>query len=80
MSIRLPRWKMSSITLNLLLSLYFTLILNLAFFREVFLLSEPTDYFLLTTPFVLFAACNIVFNILSAPFLHKIIIPLFFID
>ena len=77
MSIRLPRWKMSSITLNLLLSLYFTLILNLAFFREIFLLSEPTDYFLLTTPFVLFAACNIVFNILSAPFLHKIIIPLF---
>ncbi|PVX41335.1 phosphatidylethanolamine:Kdo2-lipid A phosphoethanolamine transferase [Pasteurella langaaensis DSM 22999] len=77
MSISLPRWKMSSIKLNLLLSLYFTLVLNLAFFRQVFLLSGPTDYFLLTTPLVLFVACNIVFNILSVPFLHKIIIPLF---
>ena len=76
MLIRLPHWKMSSIKLNVILSLYFTLILNLAFFREVFLLSKSTDYFLLTTPLVLFVACNIVFNILSVPILHKIIIPL----
>lgn len=76
MLIRLPHWKMSSIKLNVILSLYFTLILNLAFFREVFLLSKSTDYFLLTTPLVLFVACNMVFNILSVPILHKIIIPL----
>lgn len=77
MSLRLPQWKMSSIKLNLLLALYFTLVLNIAFFREVISLSHPTDYFLLTTPLVLFVACNIVFNVLSVPFLHKIIIPAF---
>lgn len=77
MSLRLPQWKMSSIKLNLLLALYFTLVLNIAFFREVISLSHPTNYFLLTTPLVLFVACNIVFNVLSVPFLHKIIIPAF---
>lgn len=77
MSLRLPQWKMSSIKLNLLLALYFTLVLNIAFFREVISLSHPTDYFLLTTPLVLFVACNIVFNVLSVPVLHKIIIPAF---
>lgn len=77
MSLRLPQWKMSSIKLNLLLALYFTLVLNIAFFREVISLSHPTDYFLLTTPLVLFVACNIVFNVLSVPVLHKMIIPAF---
>lgn len=77
MSLRLPQWKMSSIKLNLLLALYFTLVLNIAFFREVIYLSHPTDYFLLTTPLVLFVACNIVFNVLSVPVLHKMIIPAF---
>lgn len=77
MSLRLPQWKMSSIKLNLLLALYFTLVLNIAFFREVIFLSHPTDYFLLTTPLVLFVACNIVFNVLSVPVLHKMIIPAF---
>ena len=74
----LPKWKLSSTTLNLILSLYFTVVLNLAFFREVFSLSNG-ELFAYTTPLVLFVACNIVFNILAVPVLHKIIIPLFLI-
>lgn len=74
----LPKWKLSSTTLNLILSLYFTAVLNLAFFREVFSLSNG-ELFAYTTPLVLFVACNIVFNILAVPVLHKIIIPLFLI-
>lgn len=74
----LPKWKLSSTTLNLILSLYFTVVLNLAFFREVFILSNG-ELFAYTTPLVLFVACNIVFNILAVPVLHKIIIPLFLI-
>lgn len=74
----LPKWKLSSTTLNLILSFYFTVVLNLAFFREVFSLSNG-ELFAYTTPLVLFVACNIVFNILAVPVLHKIIIPLFLI-
>lgn len=74
----LPKWKLSSTPLNLILSLYFTVVLNLAFFREVFSLSNG-ELFAYTTPLVLFVACNIVFNILAIPVLHKIIIPLFLI-
>lgn len=74
----LPKWKLSSTTLNLILSLYFTAVLNFAFFREVFSLSNG-ELFAYTTPLVLFVACNIVFNILAVPVLHKIIIPLFLI-
>ncbi|WP_294086822.1 phosphoethanolamine transferase [uncultured Actinobacillus sp.] len=74
----LPKWKLSSTPLNLILSLYFTVVLNLAFFREVFSLSNG-ELFAYTTPLVLFVACNIAFNILAVPLLHKIIIPLFLI-
>lgn len=83
MSLSLPRWKLSAVTLNLIVSLYFTLALNWAFFREVINLhpfeGKPEDYFLLTIPLVYFVALNVILNILSIPFLHKIIIPLLLI-
>ena len=77
------KWKISSFWLNIILSLYFTLVFNYAFYREILKLHPfagmPEDYFLLTIPFVLFCALNIVFNILSLPLLHKVIIPAFLI-
>ncbi len=75
--------RISSLSLNFILSLYFTLIFNYAFFREIFTIQPITgsakDYFIVTIPFVLFFALNIVFNILSVPILHKVIIPAFLI-
>ncbi len=76
----LPQWKLSSVTLNLLVSLYFTLALNIGFYEQVLVAQpftgQPESYFLLTIPFVYFVALNIILNILSIPVLHKIIIPL----
>lgn len=76
----LPRWKLSSTTLNLLVSLYFTLALNIGFYEQVLaaqpFTGQPESYFLLTIPFIYFFALNIILNILSTPYLHKIIIPL----
>ena len=73
------KWILSSFWLNVILSLYFTLVFNYAFYREILHLhpfsGKPEDYFLITIPFVLFFALNIVFNLLSLPLLHKIIIP-----
>ena len=74
----LPKWKLSSTTLNLILSLYFTAVLNLAFFREVFSLSNG-ELFAYTTPLVVFVACNIVFNIIAVTVFNKIIIHLLLI-
>lgn len=79
----LSKWQCSSTTLVLIVSAYFTFILNIAFFKTALNLYEWTgtasDYFIYTLPLVLFAACNVVFNLLSMPFLHKMIIPLFII-
>lgn len=80
---RLFNLKAHSFVLNFILSLYFTLVFNYAFLREVFTLHPWTgsgqDVFILTIPFVLFFALNIVFNILALPVLHKVIIPLLLI-
>ncbi|AUI66889.1 MULTISPECIES: phosphoethanolamine transferase [Glaesserella] len=76
----LPKWKLSSTTLNFIVSLYFTLALNLGFYEQVLVAQpltwQPESYFLLTIPFVYFFALNIILNVLSIPYLHKIIIPL----
>lgn len=75
----LKQFKLSSTKIILLVSLYFTLALNLAFYREVLnsqaFQFRAEDYFILTIPFVYFFALNIILNILSIPFIHKIIIP-----
>lgn len=75
----LSKFHLSSTTLNLLVSLYFTLALNWGFYRQVLIHQpfngNPEDYFLLTIPLVYFFALNIILNILSIPILHKIIIP-----
>lgn len=77
------KWKISSFWLNFILALYFTLVFNYAFYREIVKLHPFTgtseDYFVLTIPVVLFCALNIIFNILSLPLLHKIIMPAFLI-
>lgn len=83
MKLKRPHWQLSQISLVAIVSLYFTLVLNLAFFREVFTLYQFTgthsDYFIYTVPLVLFIALNIVLNILSLPILHKVVIPLLII-
>lgn len=81
--ISLPQWQTGSVKLILLVSLYFLLIFNFPFLRTVFQLYQPTggaqDYFVYTVPIVLFALLNLIFNILTLPWLHKIIIPLLII-
>lgn len=83
MRIFLPQWKMSSTKLILLVSLYFTVALNIAFFKKVLDLQPfsgtSTDYFLYTLPIVYFCAINIILTVLSLPFVHKVIVPLLFV-
>lgn len=83
MKLKHPQWHLSQISLIALVSLYFTIVLNIAFFRETFNLYQFTgtnsDYFIYTTPLVLFAVLNIVLNILALPFIHKVIVPLLII-
>lgn len=71
---------LSSPLLNLIVSLYFTIALNIGFYREVLNIqpfqAKPEDFFILTIPFVYFFALNIILNLLSLPILHKVIIPL----
>ncbi len=80
MRLSLPQWKMSSTKLILLVSLYFTVALNIAFFRKVLELQPfsgtSMDYFLYTLPLVYFCAINIILTVLSLPFVHKVIVPL----
>lgn len=74
-----PKFTLSSTTLILLVSAYFTLALNLGFYRHV--LNVQTfqfrleDYFILTIPFVYFFALNIILNLMALPIIHKILIP-----
>lgn len=79
----LPKWKLSSTKLVVLLSLYFSLVMNYAFYREILTLqpltNEPSAYFLYTIPLALFFGMLVVFQILSMPILHKVIIPLLLI-
>lgn len=79
MRLSLPQWKMSSTQLILFVSLYFTIALNIAFFRKVLELQPfsgtSSDFFLYTLPVVYFCAINIILTVLSIPFVHKVIVP-----
>lgn len=74
---------MSSTRLFALLSAYFTLVLNLPFYREVLNIhpftGAPIDYFLFTIPLFIFFALNACFQLIALPFLHKILMPLLLI-
>ena len=74
---------MRSSTLMALVALYFTLILNYAFYAKVLSIHPFTgtagDYFLLTVPFFVFFVLNVVFQILVLPLLHKVIMQVLLI-
>lgn len=76
---RIGTFSLRSTTLIALVSLYFTLILNYAFYAKVLTIHPFTgaaeDYFLLTVPFFVFFVLNAVFQLLALPILHKLIIP-----
>ena len=73
-------WRLSSSKLILSLVIYFTLILNYPFIKKVFQSYQTIgtfhDYFIYTVPFVLMAACYVIFSLLLLPVVHKIIMPL----
>ncbi|PJG83525.1 phosphoethanolamine transferase [Caviibacterium pharyngocola] len=77
------RFNLRSTTLIALVALYFTVVLNIAFYNKVLTLhpftGQPSDYFLLTVPFFVFFTLNAVFQLLALPFVHKILIPLLLI-
>ncbi|POY44019.1 phosphoethanolamine transferase [Avibacterium gallinarum] len=77
------RFKLKSSTLIALVALYFTLVLNIAFYKKVWALhpfaGQPEDYFLLTVPIFIFFTLNAVFQLFALPILHKVIIPLLLI-
>lgn len=81
--LRFPRFNLRSSTLIAIVALYFTLVLNFAFYGKVLtqhpFTGKPEDYFLLTVPFFVFFTLNAVFQILAVPLLHKIIMPLLLI-
>lgn len=61
-------------------SLYFTAVLNLAFYKKVLeinpLTSTAADWFIYTMPFVIFFILNAAFQLIASPFLHKVLMPL----
>ncbi|MCW9717286.1 phosphoethanolamine transferase [Avibacterium sp. 21-599] len=77
------RFRLKSSTLIALVALYFTCVLNVAFYKKVWalhpFLGQPEDYFLLTVPFFVFFTLNAVFQLIALPILHKVIIPLLLI-
>ncbi len=72
--------RLSSTLLISILSLYFTLVLNYAFYNKVLTLHPLTgsseDLFIYTMPIVMFFILNAAFQILAFPILHKVIIPI----
>ncbi|MFC0308893.1 phosphoethanolamine transferase [Gallibacterium trehalosifermentans] len=76
---RIASFSLRSTTLISLVSLYFTLVLNYAFYAKVLKLhpftGETEDYFLVTVPFFVFFVLNAVFQLFALPVLHKIIMP-----
>ncbi|MCK3659004.1 sulfatase [Pasteurellaceae bacterium Pebbles2] len=73
----------SSTKVIALVALYFTAVLNLAFYKTVLnahpFTGAPEDYFLLTVPLFVFFTLNAAFQIIALPILHKVIIPLFLV-
>lgn len=80
---KLSRPILSSSVLIGLTSLYFTLVLNLAFYNKVLQLNPWTgtsaDWFIYTMPLVIFVILNAAFQLLALPILHKVIIPVLLI-
>ncbi|MFC0322732.1 phosphoethanolamine transferase [Gallibacterium melopsittaci] len=76
---RIASFSLRSTTLISLVSLYFTLVLNYAFYAKVLKLHPFTgateDYFLVTVPVFVFFVLNAVFQLFALPVLHKIIMP-----
>ncbi|MGQ0287085.1 phosphoethanolamine transferase [Pasteurellaceae bacterium 22721_9_1] len=76
---KLKRPAVSSSILIFWVSLYFTVVLNYAFYRKVLsvnpLTNSPTDYFIYTMPLVIFVILNAAFQLIAIPVLHKVIIP-----
>ena len=70
------RRQMSSSKLLALLTLYFTLVLNYAFYKTVLALHPNFDLFLITMPFAMFFILFAAYQILALPYLHKILMPL----
>ncbi|MGV6988968.1 phosphoethanolamine transferase [Testudinibacter sp. P80/BLE/0925] len=79
----LPHFSLTSSKLQAYVALYFTLILNYAFYRAILTAHPFTgasyDYFLLTIPLFIFFTLNAVYQLLALPYLHKIIMPLLLI-
>lgn len=73
---RLNRLHASSATLIAVVSLYFTVAFNIAFYKKVVELNGGADWFVYSLPVLLFFLLNGVFQLLAAPLLHKVIIPL----
>ncbi|TNH02736.1 phosphoethanolamine--lipid A transferase [Testudinibacter sp. TR-2022] len=67
---------MSSSKLLLLLTLFFTVVMNYAFYKTVLALYPNIDMFALSLPFAMFFILYAAFQILALPYLHKILIPL----
>lgn len=72
---RLNRLHASSATLIAVVSLYFTVAFNIAFYKKVVELNGGADWFVYSLPVLLFFLLNGVFQLLAAPLLHKVIIP-----
>ncbi|WP_143533179.1 phosphoethanolamine transferase domain-containing protein, partial [Rodentibacter caecimuris] len=76
-------FSLSSARLISLLSLYFTLVLNYAFYLKVIeinpLSGSQDDWFIYTIPVVIFCLLNAAFQIIALPFLHKVFIPVLLI-
>lgn len=72
---RLNRFHASSATLIAVVSLYFTVAFNIAFYKKVVELNGGADWFVYSLPVLLFFLLNGVFQLLAAPLLHKVIIP-----
>lgn len=79
----MKRINLKSTTLIALVALYFTVVLNYAFYHKVLSIhpfeGKPQDYFLFTVPFFVFFTLNAAFQLIALPILHKVIIPLLLI-
>lgn len=77
---RFPKISLSATSLLALAAAYFAFVLNFPFIKQVFQLYQPIgtlhDYFIYTIPFILWAACNVLFQLIALPFVHKIIMPI----
>ncbi|TCV84850.1 phosphoethanolamine transferase [Testudinibacter aquarius] len=67
---------MSSSKLLALLTLFFTVVMNYAFYKTVLALYPNIDMFALSLPFAMFFILYAAFQILALPYLHKILMPL----